>query len=246
MQSDGVKIIVVDSGYSRIKVVDSEGSPRMLRNAYISSSSTQTSIPIDKDTRKVTLQLQEEGLGLMEETRIYGLGVSHLNHVSSTNSLKASEARFNFASILSVKENNQKLKVVYIHNEESDFKRLRQDLLGHYKVVINDIPIMCEVVEVTFEKEGVGTYHYLVNSGHKFSSGDLRILDLGLGLANDLIISSHGKVRFYKTTNNLSVINVAKEYTTQRCINPIWATSARIWGPSRMPLSIIRPQDLSQ
>lgn len=205
------ELFLLDAGYGYLKSADKEGNVNILRNAYIPSSVSDSSIPLSNTTRKVTFQIKEEGVGLMEETRIYGSGVSHITHKGSTNALKCSETRFSLACLLTEKQHKKSLTLICIHNEEKDFKKLEKDLLGSYEVTINGIYISTYVDKVLFQKEGVGTFFYLLKHKMLFPTGDVRILDLGFGLANDVILSNSGEIKFYKTTQDLTVLTVAKD-----------------------------------
>lgn len=205
------EIFVLDAGYGYLKAVDREGNVNILRNAYIPSSGSDSSIPLSSSTKKVTLQIKEDGIGFMEETRIYGAGVAHITHKGSTTVLKSSEARFSLAALLTEKQAKKILTLICIHNEEKDFKKLEKDLLGSYEVTINGILISTYVEKVLFQKEGIGTFFYLLKNKMLYTTGDVRILDLGFGLANDLILSNSGEIRFYKTTQDLTVLTIAKD-----------------------------------
>lgn len=205
------ELCILDAGYGYLKFTDREGNVNMLRNAYIPSSASDTSIPLGPSTKKITLKVTEEGIGVMEETRIYGLGVSHITHKGSTNSLKSSEIRFSLASLLTERQNKKSLTLVCIHNEEKDFKRLEKDLLGSYEVIINGVYISTYVDKVVFQREGLGTFFHLLKNKIIYPTGDVRILDLGFGLANDAILSNSGEIKFYKTTQDLTVLTVAKD-----------------------------------
>jgi hypothetical protein len=213
------ELCVLDAGYGYLKFTDRDGNVNVLRNAYIPSSTSDTSIPLSSTTKKVTMQVTEEGVGIMEETRIYGLGVSHITHKGSTNSLKSSEIRFSLASLLTEKQNKKSLTLVCIHNEEKDFKRLEKDLLGSYEVTINDIHVSTRVDKVVFQREGLGTFFHLLKNKTILPTGDVRILDLGFGLANDAILSNSGEIKFYKTTHDLTVLTIAKDIVNSAIYN---------------------------
>jgi len=202
-------ILVVDMGYFNLKMIDENKSITILQNAYVSSSETDSSLPLDDKTRKVTLQMVDPKYGITNITRIYGENACHMaGHVQGVGSRKAEEVRFSFASLLSSKQHNKKLDVFCIHNEQKDFSMIEKSILGHYKVHINGESISCNVISCTCIHEGIGTYFQLKKTQNLV--GTTRILDLGFGVANDLIVNDLGKVEYYATKPELSIMMLAK------------------------------------
>jgi hypothetical protein len=199
----------VDLGYYNSKSVDTDKKITIVKNAYISASEGETSIPLDEHTKKVTLQIQDPKFGIINSTRIYGDRVCQMaSSVQGIGSRKAEEVRFSFASLLSAKCHNQKIDVYYVHNEEKDFPLIEKSIVGVYKVKINGEIISTEVVSCQFLLEGLGTYFELKKS-HSLS-GNTRILDLGFGLASELIVSESGQIEYFTTKHEFSVFMLAK------------------------------------
>jgi hypothetical protein len=196
-------------GYFMLKMISEDGEITDLHNAYVSSSENDNSLPLDDKTRKVTLQMVDPKHGITNITRIYGETVCHMgSHIQGVGSRKAEEVRFSFAALLSSKQHNQRLDVVCLHNEEKDFSLIERSIIGHYKVQINNEIISCTVVSCTCIREGVGTYFQLKDTQNL--TGVTCILDLGFGVANHLIISDSGKVEYYTTKPELSIMELVK------------------------------------
>jgi hypothetical protein len=201
--------LVVDLGYYNGKTIDEDKRITIIKNAYVNAAEGETSIPLDQSTRKVTFQVIDPKYGIINSTRIYGEKVCQMaSSIQGIGSRKAEEVRFFFASLLSSKCHNKKIDVFYIHNEEKDFSMIEKSILGVYKVKINGEVISTEVVSCQFLLEGLGSYFELKKT-HALS-GSTRILDLGFGVANELIVNEQGEVEYFATKQDFSMFMLAK------------------------------------
>lgn len=207
------KTVVLDVGYYYIKMLDDSKEITLIQNAHVLSSENDTKIPLDSKTRKVTLSVTDPKHGIISLTRIYGENVCQMaGSTQGISSRKSEEFKFAFASTLSLKHDGKKLSVVYIHNEEKDFSIIEKSIVGTYKLKINGDPIVVEVVSCKCMYEGLGSYFELKKT--QSLRGSTRILDLGFGLANDLIVNEDGKVQYFSTKPELSIFTLARAIET--------------------------------
>lgn len=201
--------LVVDLGYFNLKMIDESGNVTIVQNAYVHSSENDVSIPLDSKTKKITLELKDPTFGTVKSTRIYGEKACQFSgHIQGIGSRKVEEIQFAFASVLSSRQNGKRLNVFCIHNEKKDFSLIKQSIIGTHKVRINDQEITCDVTSCECLPEGLGTYYQLKKTQPLV--GSTRIIDLGFGLANDLILSETGEIQHYATKPELSVFTLAQ------------------------------------
>jgi len=216
MQED---YLVVDMGYSSIKSIDKQKHITKLSAAFVVSSENDNSIALNDTTKKITVENKTLDNKVIRTTRICGDIPCLLTHTSTLNTRKADSVRFNFSSILTLKQNNKSLRVVCIHNDPSEYDLIKSTLLGHYNIFVNNQHIQCEVIEVRFFREALGTYFYLKDLNLLPLQKNVRILDGGLAVISDLTIDSSGNVLYSKLSSELSVSSIAKSLLSSTLIN---------------------------
>lgn len=201
-------VLVVDSGYSKIKSINDKQNVDLLHNSYVVSSEKDASIPLDAYNRKVSLYDENTKL---TSIRTYGSIVCETNnHIQGLNSRKTEEMRFTVAAMLRPEYNNKEIHLICIYNDPSEFSMLEKTLLGRYKVKINGVSIDCQVISVKCLHEGLGTYFYLQKNLHsdKANLEKVKIYDLGFGVANCCVVNN-GVIEYYANVPELSVYNLA-------------------------------------
>jgi hypothetical protein len=200
------ELLIIDAGYSKIKSIDKHKKIKTLHNAHMPSTEGERKIPLNDSTKKVSLYHKHKDL---LTTRLYGeIPCQMSNHIQGISGRKIDEIRFNVAAMLTENYHLKEINLVCIYNEEAEFLNLETSLLGEYKVIVNGTMIQCKIVSVKCLLEGVGTYFSLKDATY-INPKKMRILDLGLGVANDLIVDKNGEIEYYSTEPSLSIFNLA-------------------------------------